>query len=495
MKGKHTTVLLVFCHSLSLAQGFKADQQQYDTLPAKPQSYAPENKALPTKVDLSAFAPEVMNQGSNSGTCVGMATAYMRTILEAKRLGISEKEEIEKIKFSPSYIYNLIKDSTISECKEGTDIGMALRIMKTHDIARFTEQGYPHCGKNVTIKPNPASRILDFVKVFSLNYREEDIRLTTQKALAEGSPVVIGLQLTPVLAKFNRWDRLWNQILQFFGFENELGLWKPKHSKSLGTGHAVCLVGYDNQKFGGAFCAINSYGKDWGDNGYFWIKYTDYTTYVKYAYQAFVADNQLEIAMSADVILAFPENPDRQIAFHKTVQGNSTASPQTIYALKDPQKTCTAFRFSSIVSQQTYLYVLAFNESAQFTNILFPRADSVSALLGQYSQIYLPKRDSVYILEPPVGLEQLMFLFSKESLPIQQVVHEINQKQGEWYANVHAVLGEKMVPSNQIEYKSERLKKVGFFLKKAHKGSVVPVLVTVNHIENKEPCPNQKMAL
>ncbi|MET0049533.1 MAG: C1 family peptidase, partial [Candidatus Thiodiazotropha sp.] len=38
-------------------------------------------------------------------------------------------------------------------------------------------------------------------------------------------------------------------------------------------GHAVTLVGYDYNKFGGAFKIINSWGTEWGDNGYFWMPY------------------------------------------------------------------------------------------------------------------------------------------------------------------------------------------------------------------------------
>ena len=38
--------------------------------------------------------------------------------------------------------------------------------------------------------------------------------------------------------------------------------------------HAVTIVGYDDNKFGGAFKVINSWGTAWGDNGYFWMPYS-----------------------------------------------------------------------------------------------------------------------------------------------------------------------------------------------------------------------------
>jgi len=46
-------------------------------------------------------------------------------------------------------------------------------------------------------------------------------------------------------------------------------------------GHAVCAVGYDNEK--SVFIIRNSWGTSWGDNGYFYLPY-DYITDVKLAY-------------------------------------------------------------------------------------------------------------------------------------------------------------------------------------------------------------------
>ena len=46
-------------------------------------------------------------------------------------------------------------------------------------------------------------------------------------------------------------------------------------SETIGEGaHAVCIVGYDDNRYGGAFKYLNSYGSGWGENGYGWITYT-----------------------------------------------------------------------------------------------------------------------------------------------------------------------------------------------------------------------------
>ena len=35
----------------------------------------------------------------------------------------------------------------------------------------------------------------------------------------------------------------------------------------------MTIIGYDNNKFGGSFEIMNSYGSDFGENGFLWIPY------------------------------------------------------------------------------------------------------------------------------------------------------------------------------------------------------------------------------
>ena len=48
--------------------------------------------------------------------------------------------------------------------------------------------------------------------------------------------------------------------------------------------HAVTIVGYDDRKYGGAFRILNSYGDEWGDEGFFWMTYDDFQRYGDCAY-------------------------------------------------------------------------------------------------------------------------------------------------------------------------------------------------------------------
>ena len=49
-------------------------------------------------------------------------------------------------------------------------------------------------------------------------------------------------------------------------------------------GHAMCVIGYDDRKFGGAFQIMNSGTPQWGKDGVAWVRYGDFKNYVKEAY-------------------------------------------------------------------------------------------------------------------------------------------------------------------------------------------------------------------
>lgn len=60
-------------------------------------------------------------------------------------------------------------------------------------------------------------------------------------------------------------------------------------------GHAMCLVGYDFYK--NTFLAKNSFGTDWGDNGYCWIPFNYFELY-SYDKRVFSIPNQTPILLS-----------------------------------------------------------------------------------------------------------------------------------------------------------------------------------------------------
>ena len=63
----------------------------------------------------------------------------------------------------------------------------------------------------------------------------------------------------------------------------------------------MCIVGYNDQMYGGSFRVVNSWGDDYGDNGFIWIRYKDFKKYASEAYVFELNDNIKENSRSQNM--------------------------------------------------------------------------------------------------------------------------------------------------------------------------------------------------
>jgi hypothetical protein len=79
-------------------------------------------------------------------------------------------------------------------------------------------------------------------------------------------------------------------------------VWSPTATEEpvAANGHAMCIVGYDDNKYGGAIEILNSWSDQWGTGGYIWVTYDDFLRFAAGAYglernsdQRFSAGNEL----------------------------------------------------------------------------------------------------------------------------------------------------------------------------------------------------------
>ncbi len=64
-------------------------------------------------------------------------------------------------------------------------------------------------------------------------------------------------------------------------------VWRPDDSDKSMTGfggHAMCVVGYDDKNYVGSFLLMNSWGPEWGINGFAWVPYGVFKYFVREAY-------------------------------------------------------------------------------------------------------------------------------------------------------------------------------------------------------------------
>ncbi|MBC8156265.1 MAG: DUF4384 domain-containing protein [Bacteroidetes bacterium] len=458
-------------------RGLTLDDAAYESVPLKAVLTKGNFDKLAPRVSYEAFCPPVMSQ-DDYNTCVAFATTYyMRTMLET----IRQKQPgsaVNRAAFSPSYTYEKIKTAQDVNCKGGSRLPDALFALKTYGAPRYDALPYPSCadpGNTLDALAAP-HKIGDVIRLFGTGATPGQKVLFMKKALSEGYPVVIGMH-TP---------------LSFFATRD---VWEPAPGDALvknGEGHALCVIGYDDARFGGAFRVVNSWGTGWADGGFCWIRYNDLARFTPYAFQAFpsltpVAPTEapaLAAGMNGTVEfrlrdgLLMNANPTLQ----KGVTGVSSApGPLTaqsmVYRMAETYPSGTAFKVFVNNSKQAYLYMIGTDTTYQMTR-LFPYADGISPLLGPNTTVAYPSETKSVALDNTKGTDYVLMLFSKKPLDYTRLMDQMQRTPGNLADRVMTVLKDDLIKGQSIRYRTDA---VGFDLDETAIGSVVPVLVALDH--------------
>lgn len=202
-------------------------------------------------VDLSLFLPPVGSQGSQ-GSCVGWATGYyLKSFyenLEDSNNGLMVLDN----QMSPAFVYNQIK---AGGCADGSDIPSAFELIHDTGIVSWQEMPYlqNECDTQPTQNQNDLAQTNRIASFTPLN---GDMLFDQAKAfLLNNQPIVIAITIDR--NNFGKIDQ--NGEAAYREFAKEDGA------------HAILVVGYDDTK--NAFKAVNSWGRNWGNNGFVWIDY------------------------------------------------------------------------------------------------------------------------------------------------------------------------------------------------------------------------------
>lgn len=219
--------------------------------------------SLPSSADLSKDMPPVQQQ--DGFKCVAWSTTYyLRTYLEKKARNwnyyhFEGTASTDKL-FSPIFVYNQINNGEDG----GAAISDALNVLVKKGAALWR---YMPAFQGITSDVKPSPEIFKHASKYKAKEfkRIKASDLNSIKAeLASGNPLVFGMAVDS-------------------GFRSGL-MFKPDaepYDKPSGDplgGHAMTLVGYDDDKKGpngavGAFKIINSWGPNWANEGYGWITY------------------------------------------------------------------------------------------------------------------------------------------------------------------------------------------------------------------------------
>ena len=452
--GKTFTILfsiliLTTGYSQQYGLGTLLDSSLYANSPVAAPLMRGDYSDLPSSASLKAYAPTPGNQGMYA-TCAGWSTAYGgRTILEAIGKDWSQAK-IDSNTFSPSFVYNQIRRST--GCNEGTSLVDALDVLKKQGGEKLDDFGYD-CSR--TIKP------IDRVKAANykiIEYREIATSSTqhkeryVKKSLAENRPVVIAFDCP-------------------YSFDRTRELWLPDSSdfKIWNRGHAMTVIAYDDNKFGGAFQLLNSWGTRWGAHGLGWIRYADFDFFCKYAFELI------------DKSPASPNAPDLSGTLN-FIEGNGSPMVSSFngkYFVTNKTYPSGAL-FELHISNNEPAYVYAFSSDLTYvTYKIFPFNDRMVAYLPyRNNNVAIPDEESYNMLDSVSGPAYYCFLYSKKELNIDSLMQKVEADSGTFWNRVTNVLKNDMVAEDNVNFTyNEKI----IFKAKSKGKSVVPVLVEIKH--------------
>ncbi|TAE44001.1 MAG: hypothetical protein EAZ89_21830, partial [Bacteroidetes bacterium] len=233
-----------------------------------------------------------------------------------------------------------------------------------------------------------------------------------------------------------------------------------------------------------AFELMNSWGEYWGNQGFIWVKYTDFAKYCKYAAQFSLADPAKEVAAtrSGAFTLRYPQLVRQSEVVFAELKPTLTPAGYILQRPLGARMQVLATQFNS----GSYLYVFSL-DPARNLKVHWPRDEKLdnkfvgineSALItAPQVELVIPTPQTTFQFNQ-AGQDQIVILSS--SKPIT----DLNEKlallktayQGDMMAALRKAFGARMAPATQITYRSDK----GGFSSKATSGLIIPVLFTID---------------
>lgn len=257
---------------------------------------------IPSNYSLKSYVPKVALQ--MGGSCMCYAAAYYGMTIFERNL----TKNNTSLAYDPMNLYGRIL-SFLNVCDDidhGSNPILALTLLKDYGgtTVEYVDSLFWACEEQYPLT-NFTSKLNGW-KTLNNSYLNID---KIKYALANGHPIVGGISTNLSLTSydisfFNMFSNPTNDLTEYIDLirmfcpsdcENmtdaeilkdlkkiqsirpgEDICWSGKLPTASEGRHAMCIIGYDDKKFGGAFEIVNSWGDDWGNGGYIWITYRDF---------------------------------------------------------------------------------------------------------------------------------------------------------------------------------------------------------------------------
>jgi len=434
---------------------------------------------------LKQYCPPVGNQGGYQ-TCTAWAAGYYtHTILDA--IEKQKKPTLSDV-YSPTWIYGNIKSKDY-DCEEGSMLNHAFEFIIENGDAKLSKIPYS-CRASFSDSDKIHAqnyKLKDFELLYSgaeitsrdgqvikPAYNEKNKIFSTKKAIANNEPVVIAWEVRQSFVSFlgDTWIKPKNE-------QQEI---KKKY-------HAMTVIAYDDQKNGGSFQLVNSWGENWGENGYAWVTYKDFDEFVFYGFKASSLKTNSPAVKEVNFNVQFRLLDDSPMSVTRNTnhdgtggQGVKSKHSKAQYKFKNSYSSGTEYQFTCSINEAVYVYVIASDQEDTITRV-FPLDNTYSALIPyKNSQFIFPSPDHYMYLDDNVGKEYTCILLSPSELNFDDLVDKMKRESGSFYEKVSKVLGSRAISSDAAAtYQNDKIAVSMPFGNNSD--SILPIFIELNHIE------------
>ena len=485
-------LLVTSCsRKLPHATGLLFDEQKYDSLPRKARLVTRSYENLPQSVSLLPYTPYPGDQG-NYGTCVAWSTTYagMTTAASVMQNRTSRSLTSANV-FSPYYMFQMCNPD--SDGQNGMYTEDALLFLKEVGVPLRSEKEkrYVDYFENFDApREYEKSKMFKIGWYATLFYSSADSQtkiLSVKKSLSEKHPVIISFLATD-------------------SFCYSTGYWKPSasDSPSKGGGHAMLVVGYDDNTYGGSFLIQNSWGEDWGKNGYVWVAYEDFAEYTRGAYEMGSSifessphpiDDPVPEPAPTPKPQPVPE-PKKEVLYKGSFDlpvkfedgGMKLSFSNGIYKTTKAYESLTKFQLYMTNTKPCYVYAFASDESTGKTNVIFPLDNTSPVLDYSENTVVYPAEDKYIQMDMEEGTDYFVVLYATHELDLEQIMQQYENAVASGMSGpehfservTYALGKENVIDSNMVTFEKNRVDFTAY-ISANQKPKVLPILIQIEH--------------
>ncbi|MBK7870675.1 MAG: DUF4384 domain-containing protein [Saprospiraceae bacterium] len=351
-------------------------------------------------------------------------------------------------------------------------------------------------------------KIEDYIPLFQKDAPSEEKVKNTKLVLAQKKPVIVGMRVLQNFYNIRPGDESWFPTLGNTGYAG---------------GHAMVVVGYDDERFSrpgqeisaemrGGFKLMNSWGKNWGENGFIWIRYAHFGEFCRHAYAIMLADGppiDFNLDMTTEAVKAEERtqeqegeqlNPMAGSFGFRQYMGKSSEGyhvfeeagvrlDDNFYTLEGSQKAGDIFQlYVQSGFENGYIYVFSVDPLGK-AEVHFPKSqeyiesfegeEESAMLVSGGSVLTIPAVDSGLRFTHP-GKDHLIVLFSTQKVRpkyLEYLCTQLSSNKKNLKTHLFQLLEKYMIPLADITYQQETM---GFEVSTRSDGKIVPILLTVS---------------